>query len=137
MRSAHFGRSLARTIVGIVLVVVIASGMGTAVRYGLIERAELGFRCDATGAPWWCALRMLLIRAFLHHVFGVASVACAALAAWRRSSAFAWSAIVVGTWGMVLYDFTLSAAGLLGGALVIARLQGEWSEHARREQHAR
>jgi hypothetical protein len=136
MQSARFGRPFARTILAIVLVVLLAYGSATAIRYGLIERSDLGPTCDATGAPWWCSVRMMVIRAFLHQVFGVASVACAAAAAWRRSAILAWSAVVVGTWGMVLYDFTLSAAGMLAGALVVARLQGEWREHASPEQHA-
>ena len=99
-----------------------------AVRYGLIERENLGLLCDTQAAPWWCSVRLLIIKAFLHDVFGLTSVALAAIAAWRRSGALAVAAVAVGTVGMVLYGFTWSGVGVLGGALVLARLQGQWQQ---------
>ena len=74
-----------RTILGLALVGGSAWLAATAVRYGLVEREDLGAVCDAATAPWWCHARMLVIRAFLHDVFGLVSVACAAAALWRRS----------------------------------------------------
>jgi hypothetical protein len=71
---------------------------------------------------------LLIIRAFLHDVFGLTSVALAVIAAWRRSGTFAVAAVAVGTVGMVLYGFTWSGVGVLGGALVLARLQGQWQQ---------
>ena len=64
---------------------------------------------------------MLVIHAFLNDVFGRASVAFAALALWRRSAIAAYLALTVGTWGMMLYNFTWSGVGVLGGALALAR----------------
>lgn len=101
----------------------VAYASAAAVRYGLVERDELGLLCDSAAAPWWCGLRLLVIQAFVHGVFGLASVALAALAVWRRSAVAATLAVAVGTFGMVLYGFTWSGVGVLGGALALARLQ--------------
>jgi Fe2+ transport system protein B len=102
--------------------------VAAAVRYGFIEREDLGLLCQSATPPWWCGARLLVIQAFLHDVFGLASVALAAFAAWRRSAAAAILAAAIGTVGMVLYGFTLSGVGVLGGALVLARLQGQWQQ---------
>jgi len=112
----------------IAVTVVVAYVVAATVRYGLVEREDLGLLCDSPAAPWWCSVRLLVIQAFLHDVFGLSSVALAAGAAWRRSGAVAVLAVAVGTIGMVLYGFTWSGIGVLGGALVLARLQGQWQQ---------
>ena len=114
-----------RVIATIAATVVVAYLVAAAVRYGLIEREDLGLLCDTAAAPWWCSVRLLIIKAFLHDVFGLSSVVLAAAAAWRRSGAVAVLAVAIGTIGMVLYGFTWSGIGVLGGALVLARLQGQ------------
>jgi len=106
----------------------VAYAIGTVVRYGLIERDDLGTLCPATAAPWWCVLRALIVQAFLNDGFGLASVALAALSAWRRSALAAYLAVAIGTVGMVLYGFTLSGVGVLGGAVLLARMQGQWQQ---------
>jgi hypothetical protein len=58
-------------------------------------------------------------------------VALAALAWWRRSEPAAWGAVAVGTLGMVLYGFTWSGVGVLGGLLLSARLQADRQQHRR------
>jgi hypothetical protein len=130
-------KGLPFTLAGIALMVLVASAAATAVRYGLIERDDVGTACDALSAKWWCTLRMLVIQGFLNDIYGRASVALAALALWRRSAIGAWLAIAVGTWGMVLYTFTWSGVGVLGGAMALARLQGQWREDGETEQEAR
>jgi hypothetical protein len=122
--------------VRIVATVVVAYGIATAVRFGLVERDDLGSICQSAASPWWCELRMLVIRGFLDDVYGRASLILAALAIWRRSAVAATLAIAIGTFGMVLYSFTWSGIGMLGGALVLARLQGQWQQHAQSEQRA-
>ena len=117
-----------RVIATIAVTVVVAYIGAATLRYGLIEREDLGLLCDSPAAPWWCSLRLLIIKAFLHDVFGLTSVALAALAAWRRSAVAAVLAVAIGTVGMVLYGFSWSGAGVLGGALVLARLQGQWQQ---------
>ena len=120
----------ARAGVRIVATVVVAYAVATAVRFGLVERDDLGSICQSAASPWWCDLRMLVIRGFLNDVYGLSSLALAALAIWRRSAVVATLAIAIGTFGMVLYSFTWSGIGMLGGALVLARLQGQWQQHA-------
>jgi len=117
-----------RVIATIAVTVMVAYIGAATLRYGLIEREDLGLLCDSPAAPWWCSLRLLIIKAFLHDVFGLTSVALAALAAWRRSAVAAVLAVAIGTVGMVLYGFSWSGAGVLGGALVLARLQGQWQQ---------
>lgn len=125
-----------RAFVRIVATVVVAYAIATAIRFGLVERDDLGPICQSVASPWWCDLRMLVIRGFLDDVYGRASLVLAALAIWRRSALAATLAVAIGTFGMVLYSFTWSGIGLLGGALVLARLQGQWQQHAQSEQHA-
>jgi hypothetical protein len=118
-----------RVVAMIAATVVAAYLVAATVRYGLIEREDLGLLCDTEAAPWWCSVRLLIIKAFLHDVFGLSSVVLAAAAAWRRSRAVAVLAVAIGTVGMVLYGFTWSGIGVLGGALVLARLQGQGQQH--------
>lgn len=134
---AGLPRGLLRTIATVLMTVLIAYALAATVRYGLIERDDLGPVCDAPSAPWWCELRMLVIRSFLNDVPGRASVVLAALAFWRRSAVAACLAVAVGTWGMVLYTFMWSSVGALGGAMVLARLQGQWREDSEAQQRTR
>ena len=129
-------RVLVRSIAMVAVAILGAYVAAAAVRYGLIEREDLGQLCEARLAPWWCHARMLVIRAFLHDVFGLGSVAFAALALWRRSRGLALLAVAVGTCGMVLYNFTWSGVGVIGGALALARLQGPWQQHGQPEGEA-
>ena len=121
---------LGRTILLLAVTVAGAYATAAAVRYGLIQRDDLGAICEAGGSvPSWCAVRLLFIHGFVYGVYAYASLACAALAYWRRSRLAAMAAIAFGTWGMVLYSFTWSAVGFLAGTLALARLQGEWRQH--------
>lgn len=129
--------TLASTLLGLTVVGGGAWVAATWVRYGLIERDDLGPICDAVSSPWWCDARMLLIQAFVHDVFGLASVAGVILALWRRSRALAYLAVAIGVVGMVLYNFTWAGAGVIGGAMVLARHTRPRQQHGETEQHAR
>jgi len=122
---ARLLKQAGRVIATIALAGIVAYIVAATVRYGLIEREDLGLLCDTPAAPWWCSVRLLIIKAFLHDVFGLSSVLLAGAAAWRRSAAVAVLAVAIGTVGMVLYGFTWSGLGVLGGALVLARLHGQ------------
>src|SRR5688572_5734767 len=74
-------RALAR----VVPAALLGYAAGAALRYGLVEREDLGLLCESVSPPAWCALRLFVIRAFLLDAFGWSSVALAALAWWRRS----------------------------------------------------
>jgi hypothetical protein len=126
---ARLLRQAGRVLVTVALTGIVACIVAVTLRYGLIEREDLGLLCETPAAPWWCSVRLLIIiGVFLHDAFALTSVALAAIAAWRRSGAFAVAAVAVGTIGMVLYRFTWSGVGVLGGALVLARLQGQWQQ---------
>lgn len=123
-------RLSAATFARIAAVALLAFLAATAIRYGLIERDDLGPACDLKDAPWWCPARMFVIRAFLHQGFSITSLALVAVAAWRRAAWAAYLAIAVGTAGVVLYDFRGSALGLIGAALVLARMAGQRQQDA-------
>jgi hypothetical protein len=127
---SHAGRALAR----IAIAGIVAYGVAAALRYGLIERDDIGTACESGASSWTCGLRMLVIQAFVHDVFGIASVVAATLAAWRRSAMLAMFAIAMGVAGMVLYSFAWSVIGMLGGALVLARVQCKWQQHGEAER---
>jgi hypothetical protein len=130
-------RALLRSLLVLVVTVAVAYGFALGLRFGLVERDDLGAYCEVATPAWWCAVRILVIRGFLHGVYGYVSIVLAGLASWRRSAGLAYGGLVVGTLGMVLYDFTWSGVGVVASALVLARLQGEWQEHGEAKQHAR
>lgn len=127
-READLEARAGRAILWIAGTGAVALAAAAAVRYGLVEREDLGLLCQSAGPPWWCRVRLLVIQAFLHDLFGFASVGLAALAVARHSAVAAVLAVAIGTVGMVLYGFTWSGVGVLGGALVLARLQGQWQQ---------
>jgi hypothetical protein len=102
-------------------------------RDGVVARDDLGTLCSSATAPGWCVFRQLVILAFLNHVFSIASVALVAIAAWRNSAVAAHAAIAAGIAGLVLWDHGWSALGVLGGALIAARLQGQGTQKAQPE----
>ena len=118
----------------VILIGILAFAVAMLLRHGLVERDDVGAVCESAGAPAWCALRMLVIRGFLHGIYGLSSLVLAGLAAWRRSSRLADLAIALGTLGMVLYDFTWSGAGVIGGVLVRAGLERKRQENAETER---
>lgn len=111
-----------------------AYAVSALLRDGLVARDDFGALCASAGAPGWCALRQLVIQAFVNHAFSTASLAFAVFAAWRRSAWAAYVAIAAGVAGLVLWDYRWSVVGVLGGALVLARLQGQWQQDAQAER---
>jgi hypothetical protein len=102
-------------------------------RDGVVARDDFGTLCTSATAPGWCVLRQLVILAFQNHVFSFTSVALSAFAVWRRSAFAAHAAIAAGIAGLVLWDHGWSAVGVLGGALIAARLQNEREQQAQAE----
>jgi hypothetical protein len=118
-------RSNASALLHIIAVMLLAYGAAALLRYGLIEREDLGMVCEARNPPLWCSARLLVIYAFIYELFGLTSIALVGLAFWRRSSRLALAALALGTVGMVLYKFTWSGVGVLGGLLLAGRLQAD------------
>ncbi|KRF01970.1 hypothetical protein ASG87_10740 [Frateuria sp. Soil773] len=93
-----------------------------ALRYLLIEPADMIHRCDGTG-PWWCAWRQQAVLAFLGYGYGYAALAAAALAlAWKHRFS-AWLAIACGLVALQLYCVDAGAFAVLLGSLRLLRLQ--------------
>jgi len=118
---------------GVATTALVAWLVAAWLRDGVVARDDLGALCASATAPGWCAFRQLVILAFLNHVFSFGSVALLAFAAWRRSAFAAHAAIAAGIAGLVLWDHGWSAAGVLGGALIAARLQNEREQQAQAE----
>jgi hypothetical protein len=133
MTARELLRRTAAALAGVGTTAIVAWFVAVWLRDGVVARDDLGTLCSSATAPGWCVLRQLVILAFLNHVFSIASVALVALATWRNSAFAAHAAIAAGIAGLVLWDHGWSALGVLGGALVAARLQGQGKQKAQAE----
>lgn len=89
-----------------------------AVRYGLVEPADVTLACESQ--PWrgWCALRSLAIAAFIDQRIGAFALGAAVLATLTRWRWLAGLALAAGCAGLILYSAGLSAPAVLLAALV-------------------
>ena len=99
----------------------VAVALALLLRYLVVEPAPIAHACDPD--PWSgaCALRTLLILAFVRQGIGWAAFAAGVAATMTRRRAPAYAALALGGAGLVLYSFTLSAVGALLGMLVLVR----------------
>lgn len=100
------------------LAVAAAMGAAAALRFGLVEPADVAQRCDA--APWAsapCALRTAAVHAFANQRLGIAALVLACMALVLRSARLALLAGALATAGLVLYG-----AGWSAPAAVLALL---------------
>jgi hypothetical protein len=100
----------------ILLIVGVASlGGALCLRYGAIERTDIGLSCTARPDTWFCASRQALVTLFVHSVFGWGALAIAAFNLCRPSLPLFALALAASCLGLVLYNVGLSslAAGLL------------------------
>ena len=103
----------------ILLIIGVASlGGALSLRYGAIERTDIGLSCTARPDTWFCASRQALVTLFVHSVFGWAALAIAALNLCRPSLALFALALAASCLGLVLYNVGLSA--LAAGLLVLS-----------------
>ncbi|WP_157879213.1 hypothetical protein [Pararhodospirillum photometricum] len=104
----------------------LAAVLATRLRYDFIEPERLGAACEKAG-PWWCGLRRSLIMTTEWKGIGAAALLLAVLAAWgflrhRRDPVVqAIAALIVGGFGIVLYNATFSALAIVIAALVLAQ----------------
>lgn len=98
-----------------------AVALALVVRHLVIEPAPIAHICDPD--PWAgaCAVRTLVLLAFVRQGIGWVAVAAGLVATLMRRRRLAQLALVAGGAGLVLYSFTLSAIGALLGLLVLAR----------------
>lgn len=93
------------------------------VRYQLIQPPEVAQACELAGAPWWCEVRMLVIRSFANFGLGYAAMVMALLTVITRNRWVAWVATMVGAAGLSLYCYEPAAVSFVVGVLVLARAQ--------------
>jgi hypothetical protein len=91
------------------------------VRYALVEPAAQAAACDP--APWQagCAIRSLVIQAFLQQRIGWVALAAAIVATLLRRRWIAGFALAAACAGIVLYSVDSSAPAALLAALVLVR----------------
>ncbi len=99
----------------------VAVALALIVRHGVIEPAPIAHACDP--GPWAgaCALRTLVLFAFVRQGIGWIALVAGVMATVLRRRWLAQTALVAGGAGLVLYSFALSAIGSLLGLLVLAR----------------
>ena len=112
------------------LLVLAVGGIAAALRYGLVESADVARICEASNALT-CDLRHWTVVGFITGnifnwpigVYGWVAMATAVLAlVWNQSIA-AWLAAATGLFALVLYCFVPGALALLIGCLRLVRLQ--------------
>ena len=108
----------ARAAVVLLIIGGVALGGALSMRYGAIERADIGLACTARPDTWFCASRQALVTLFVHSVFGWAALAIAALNLRRPSVSMFALALAANCLGLVLYNVGLSA--LADGLLLLS-----------------
>ena len=103
----------------VLLFAAVLTAVMQAIRLLLIEPDEMAQLCAVNAAQWQCRIRDLAIQGFARHLYGPVSVAAGLLAWLGGIRLFAMLAMLAGTAGVVLYDFELSALGLMLGALLL------------------
>ncbi|MGC3981063.1 MAG: hypothetical protein QM808_07395 [Steroidobacteraceae bacterium] len=126
MRAAQLlKKSMYRHIAKIFLSTAVIAVALLAVRLWIVEPDEMAALCSAQSSLWQCQLRGVAIYGFSRQVFAPISL-IAVLLAWVSGRSvfailFAIVAVIAGMAGAVLYNFDLSALGLLLGVLLWAR----------------
>lgn len=113
--------------VAALVVAAVAYGLGYVTRYAVVEPQEIGTFCRAAGAPVWCALRTGLIRVTEVGGLGLASLALGLIALFARGAlarALVMAAMASGGAGLILYNTTYAALGVLVALLRASRLGG-------------
>ncbi len=105
----------------IVLTAVTALAVAAAVRYGLIEPADVTARCDGGAIDSLCQVRAWTIQSFVHQRIGWAALGLALVATvtgWRSVAAIA---LFAACSGLILYTTELCAPAALLALLVFIR----------------
>jgi hypothetical protein len=109
-----------------VLVAIACAGLGTVVRDYLVVPQAIGDLCGSAQAPWWCPARTGLIVAIQRDGLGYAATLLAALSIILRSRvaiALAFAAMAIGGIGLVLYNATGAALGVVPALLRLAWIE--------------
>ena len=108
-----------------VIVCFVAAIAGACIRYWFYEPDIFGAICYSE-KPWWCIFRTFIAVETRHYGAGWTAMALAAfafvqIARGKRADGFAFTALVIGGIGLILYDTTLSAPAVLLAALSLVR----------------
>ncbi len=101
--------------------VLLAGVLALAARYGLVEPASMAVICDTGSGPWWCELRLLIIKTFATFGLGYSSLATSVLVLMTRTMIFGLLAAIVGILALTLYCPEPGVISLVLGALALAR----------------
>jgi hypothetical protein len=118
---------VAQPAVAAIILAALAYGVAWVTRYGVVEPQEIGTFCRAADAPLWCGARTALIRVTEVGGLGLASIALAAgalVAGGRAARVLVMAAMVSGGAGLILYNTTYAALGVLVALLRASRLGG-------------
>jgi hypothetical protein len=114
---------------------LLGAGLAAAgLRYDLIESTAMAELCGSGQALAWCDTRLWLILGFQHHaydvsLYGMAALAAAMLALWRKQVWIAWLAAALGVFALQLYCVEPGVLALLIGSLRLLRLQASGLMH--------
>ncbi|CAN5231272.1 hypothetical protein BH10PSE17_BH10PSE17_17400 [soil metagenome] len=103
------------------IAVLLSAALALLGRYGLMENEGLGTICKDTGGSPWCTPWTWLPQLFVNNRLGIMALAAALLAALMNRRGLAWLGLVLGTVGLVLYCYELSAVALVGCLVLLLR----------------
>ncbi len=101
--------------------IAFGGGLALLARYGLVEPAPMGALCDSGTGPWWCIVRLWIIKSFATFGLGYLSGLTAVLVLLTRNARLALLAAIVGAVGLALYCQEPAAISFTIGVLVLAR----------------
>jgi len=120
-----------RSILAVMLFAALWGVAVLGVRLLIVEPESMAIACVADVDTWSCMLRNVAVYGFSRGLFGYISIVSAVLAAVGAMRLFAVIAVISGMAGAVLYDFDLSALGLLAGCLLLLRFN--WKARQRKQ----
>ncbi len=103
------------------IVVFLSAALALAGRYGLMENETLGTTCKDTGDSAWCGPWTWLPQLFVNNRLGIVAVAFAIAAGLLARRGLAWTGLVLGTAGLVLYCFDWSALAAVACLVLLLR----------------
>jgi len=92
-----------------------------AARYLLIESRSVGLVCIETTRPWWCVFREGVVLIHIYNGWGIAALVGGIGALFFRRRWALLLGLTAGPMGLVLYNTSLAALGLLLSLLRLVR----------------
>lgn len=99
----------------------VSLALAAALRFGLVEPADMTAHCDGGARDAWCNVRAWVIQGFVHQRMGWFALVLAGWAYWARWNYAAALALFVACAGLVLYTTELCAPAALLALLALTR----------------